>query len=297
MRQKNHISSFTKVLTISFIILITTVLFACSSTSETSEPGEASKPSGEASTEAAQTDATSTDVSKETSTTAATQAPAEEPAVEPDVIEPPRIVESCKDEPYLKYEKQARESIAKGLAATKAEKFGVGFRSVNEHNTWSKVHSELFKQVNAACGALSECAKTHKKDKDTECVEQAKTFDEWQKLAKSFAAKAKTAETTQPPKICSPSPNLDDAARCFHSLADNVDKACDSPECKETSDCWRTVGFLDAAIIQAEQSCGFIHQKLSDCRSYTEATNRRKNKFNQCKDMQGRLNITVLPVL
>lgn len=285
MRQKNHILIFTNLQTISLFILITAGLFACSSTSETGEPGDVS--SGEASKEATQADA-----SKEMSAATAAQ-----PAVEPEATIPPRIVESCKEEPYIKYEQQSRESIAKGLAATKAEKFGVGFRSVNEHNTWSKVHNELFKQVNAACGALSECAKTHTKDKDTECVAQAKTFDEWQKLAKSFAAKAKTAETTQPPKICSPSPNLDDPARCFHGLAANVEKACESNECKETSDCWRTVGFLDAAIIQAEQSCGFIHQKLSDCRGYTEATNRRKNKFNQCNDMQGRLNIIIFPVL
>ena len=293
MRQKNHISIFTNLLVISFFILITAGLFACSSTSETGESGETS--SGEASREATQADASTTVAGTENS--AAAQAPTAEPAVEPEVTVPPRIVESCKEEPYIKYEQQARDSIAKGLAATKAEKFGVGFRSVNEHNNWSKVHNELFKQVNAACGTLSECAKTHKKDKDTECVAQAKTFDEWQKVAKDFAAKAKTAETTQPPKICSLSPNLNDPARCFHSFAANVEKVCESDECKEASDCWRTVGFLDAAIIQAEQSCGFIHQKLSDCRGYTEATNRRKNKFSQCQDMQGRLNITVFPVL
>jgi len=266
-------------------ILITASLFACASTSETGEPGEAS----------ASTEGVAADANKEAS--AVVPSPAAEPAVEPEVTVPPRIVESCKEEPYIKYEQQARDSIAKGLAATKAEKFGVGFRSVKEHNTWSKVHNELFKQVNAACGVLSECAKTHKKDKDTECVEQAKTFDEWQKVAKSFAAKAKTAETTQPPKICSLTPNLNDPARCFHGFAANVEKVCESGDCKAASDCWRTVGFLDAAIIQAEQSCGFIHQKLSDCRGYTEATNRRKNKFNQCQDMQGRLNITIYPVL
>ena len=292
MRHKNHTSIFTKILTVSFFILVTAGLFACASSSETSEPGEASSSEASASVEGAPTDA-----NKDASAVAAALSPASEPVVEPEATVPPRIVESCKDEPYIKYEQQARDSIAKGLAATKAEKFGVGFRSVNEHNTWSKVHNELFKQVNAACGALSECAKAHQKDKDTECVEQAKTFDEWQKIAKSFAAKAKTAETTQPPKICSLTPNLEDPARCFHGFAANIEKACESNECKETSDCWRTVGFLDAAIIQAEQSCGFIHQKLSDCRGYTEATNRRKNKFDQCQDMQGRLNITIFPVL
>jgi hypothetical protein len=168
---------------------------------------------------------------------------------------------------------------------------------VNEHNTWSKVHNELFKRVNDACGVLSECARTHKKDKDTECVAQAKSFDDWQKLARDFAEKAKTTETTQPPKICSLAPNLADAARCFHGLADNIDKACDNETCKETSNCWRSVGFLDAAIIQAEQACGFVHQKLSDCRGFTEATGRRKNKFAQCEELHGRLGVSVFPVL
>ena len=198
MRQKNHISIFTNPLTISFFILITAGLFACSSTSKTGETDAST--SGEASKDVSQAEAGKADPSKETSTVAGAQ-PAVEPVVEPEATVPPRIVESCKDEPYIKYEKQSRDSIAKGLAATKEGKFGVGFRSVNEHNTWSKVHNELFKHVNAACGVLSECAKTHKKDKDTECGAQAKTFDEWQKLAKDFAAKAKTAETSQPPKI------------------------------------------------------------------------------------------------
>ena len=290
MRHKNHISLFTNPLTISIFILITAGLFACSSTSKTGESDDSAN--AEASKEVSQADA-----SKESATVADAQPAAAEPAVEPEATVPPRIVESCKDEPYIKYEKQSRESIAKGLTATKEGKFGVGFRSVNEHNTWSKVHNELFKHVNAACGVLSECAKTHKKDKDTECNAQAKKFDEWQKLAKDFAVKAKTAETTQPPKICSFTPNINDPARCFHGFAINIEKVCANDECMETGNCWKTVGFLDSAIIQAEQSCAFIHQKLSECRGYTEATNRRKEKFKQCEDMQGRLNITVFPVL
>ena len=281
-----------------FILMLSLVagLYACASAPES----ETTTTDADAST-ATSADTTSAE-GQQTTSVESSAAPvaaneAATPAVEPEEVKPPRIVESCKDEPYTKYEQQSRESIKKGLAATKAEQFGVGFRNVEEHNKWSKIHNSLFKHVNDACGVLSNCAKTHKKDKDTECVEQAKAFGEWQKLAKQFAEKAKTVETTQPPKICSETPNLADPARCFHSLADNIDKACDSDACKEASDCWRGVGFLDAAIIQAEQACGFVHQKLSNCRGYTEATSRRKAKFDQCKEMQGRLNIRVLPVL
>lgn len=295
VKYNNQVSLFTRVSNYLLIAIIAASLFACASAPESGDAPEAT----DASTASSEATGESTPASAEPTSDASAAAapPPAEPAAEPEAPVPPRIVESCKEEPYIKYEAQARDSIAKGLAATKEGKFGVGFRNVNEHNTWSKIHNELFKQVNDACGVLSECAKTHKEDKDTECVEQAKTFDEWQKLAKEFADKAKTAETTQPPKICSLTPSLDDAARCFHGLADNIDKACDTEACKETSNCWRSVGFLDAAIIQAEQACGFVHQKLSDCRGYTEATTRRKNKFAQCQDLQGRLVITIFPVL
>ena len=280
-------------------LLITAGLIACASSPEEGS-GEAQAQATEASTASTSTDApaASGDAPAETTASAA-PAPAAPPApaVEPEEVKPPKIVESCKDEPYGKYEKQARESIAKGLENTKAEKFGVGFRNVAEHNKWSKVHNALFKSVNDACGALSDCAKKHKKDKDTECVAQAKTFATWQSLAKDFASKAKSVETTEPPIICSLEPNLADPAKCFHGRAESIAKVCDSDECKETGDCWRSVGFLDAAIIQAEQSCGFVHQKLKDCRGYTEATKRRKDKFAQCKEMQDTLNISIFPVL
>lgn len=297
MKYSNQSSLFTRFIYITLGVFLAASLFACASSPESGDTPASTDTSAASSETASESASATADATATGSPAAAAAAQPVEPAVEPEATVPPRIVESCKDEPYIKYETQARESIAKGLAATKEGKFGVGFRNVNEHNAWSKIHNELFKQVNDACGVLSECAKTHKENKDTECVEQAKTFDEWQKLAKDFAEKAKTAETTQPPKICSLTPNLDDPARCFHGLAENIDKACDSEACKEASDCWRGVGFLDAAIIQAEQACGFVHQKLSDCRGYTEATARRKNKFAQCEDLQGRLVITIFPVL
>ena len=108
---------------------------------------------------------------------------------------------------------------------------------------------------------------------------------------------AKLSETTQPPKICSFEPNLKDAADCFHGLADNIDKVCNTAACKETSDCWRGIGFLDDAINQASSACGFAHIPLAECRGYVTATQRRENKFKRCKAMQEELNITVLPVL
>ena len=286
---------FARILKLALALLLCGSLLACGSTPE-SDSGDAATATasegGESSGSSESTSAT-TDTADAPSEAAAPAAP----PVEPEEVVPPKIVESCKDEPYGKYEEQARSSIKKGLAATKAEKFGVGFRDVAEHNKWSKTHGEIFKSVNEACSALSNCAKKHKKNKDKECVAQAKTFASWQGIAKSFAKKAKSVETTQPPKICSMKPTLSDPADCFHGLAKNIDKVCDSDECKLTSDCWRGVGFLDGAIIQAEQSCGFVHQKLKNCRGYTEATQRRKNKFAQCAEMQESLNITIFPVL
>lgn len=225
-------------------------------------------------------------------------APVAETAPAPVVkTEPVRIVETCKAEPYSKYEQQARASMAKGLAALQEGKYGVGFRNVAEHKTWSNTHNKLFKAVNKACDALSQCAKQHPKDKTKKCATQASQFKQWQDTAKRFAKNVKQSETVQPPKICSFEPNLKDAASCFHGLGDNIDKACNTAECKETSDCWRGIGFLDYAINQASSACGFARTPLAECRGYVTATQRRENKFKRCNAMQEQLNITVLPVL
>lgn len=208
-----------------------------------------------------------------------------------------RIVETCKNEPFSKYEKQARASMAKGLAALQEGKYGVGFRNVAEHKEWSTTHNKLFKSVNSACNALSQCAKKNPKDKSKKCAQQATQFKQWQDTAERFAKNAKLSETVQPPKICSFEPNLKDAASCFHGLGDNIDKTCNTPECKEASDCWRGIGFLDYAINQASSACGFVHTPLAECQGYITATKRRENKFKRCKAMQEGLNITVLPVL
>jgi len=204
---------------------------------------------------------------------------------------------SCKNSPYSKYEEQARISIAKGLSATTAGTYGVGFRHLDEHKKWSKTHKALFTAVNQACSTLSKCVKQHPKDKTTQCADQAKQFDEWQNLAARFAEKAKQSETTQPPKICSFTPDLDDAANCFHSLADNIDNACTTSDCKKTSDCWRSIGFLDGVINQAASACTFVHTPLAECGGYVTATQRRKNKFERCAQMQEGLNMRIIPVL
>jgi hypothetical protein len=223
--------------------------------------------------------------------------PAAEPVAEVAKTETVSIDVSCKSEPYSKYEKQSRDSIAKGLSATTAGTYGVGFRDLKEHKRWSKTHNELFKAVNSACVTLSKCAKKHPKDKTKQCAQQAEQFAQWQGLSKQFTEKAKQSEFTQPPKICSFTANLDDAASCFHALGDNVDKACTGSVCKETSDCWRGIGFLDYAINQAISACRFSRMELSECRGYTTATQRRKTKFERCTQMQKDLNVRVIPVL
>jgi hypothetical protein len=223
--------------------------------------------------------------------------PAADIVVTPAEPEPVRIVESCKSEPYSQYEEQARASMAKGLEATLAKTYGVGFRNVAEHKKWSDTHGKLFKSVNQACDALSLCAKQHPKDKTTQCAQQAAFFKEWQDMAKRFADNAKLSETTQPPTICSFEPSLEDSADCFNTLADNIDKFCNTAACKEASDCWRGIGFLDYAINQASSACGFAQQPLSECHGYVTATQRRKDKFKRCGNLQNGLNITALPPL
>jgi len=233
----------------------------------------------------------------------ATQEPVTSLAETEQVTPPTKEIEqvsidiSCKNSPYSKYEEQARISIAKGLSATSAGTYGVGFRHLDEHKKWSKTHKILFTTVNQTCSTLSKCIKQHPKDKTTQCANQAKQFDEWQNLAARFAEKAKQSETTQPPKICSFIPDLDDAANCFHSLADNIDNACTTGDCKKTSDCWRSIGFLDGVINQAASACTFVHTPLAECGGYLTATQRRKNKFERCAQMQEGLNMRIIPVL
>lgn len=273
------------------LLLLALTLAACESMPKSEAPAE-DKP---AMTETGKAEAATAPTPMEASAAANTTSAANEPAVAG--AKAPTIVESCKDEPYVGYEQQARESMAKGLAATEAGTYGVGFRDRDEHKKWTDTHNQLFDKINTSCQALSDCAKQNPTDKEAKCAGQAKSFAAWQGLAAQFAEKAKLAETTQPPLICSFEPNLSDAAHCFHDLASNVDTICDSAECKELSKCWNDVGYLDTAIAQAERACGFAHESLDKCHGYVEAKGRREKKFEQCKTLQGKLAISVLPAL
>lgn len=214
-----------------------------------------------------------------------------------DIVAAPKIVEECKQEPYVKYEQQSRESIKKGMQATKAERFGVGFRNAGEYKKWSTAHNEVFKSVSEACMVLSDCAKKNAKDKEKQCASQATKYNDWKKLAKRFADKVKAVESTQPPPLCALTPDKNDPSDCFNLLADNINETCQSEQCQEASLCFRGVYFLDDAIRQAEHACGFVGQKLSECRGYVEASGRRQNELSQCLDMYKNLDAEILPVI
>jgi hypothetical protein len=207
------------------------------------------------------------------------------------------IGESCKQQPFVQYEKQAREHIQHGWEATQAQRFGVGFRDGDEYEKWKKVHNTLFTTVSDTCVQLSECVKQNPSDKGEKCTAQAKRFEQWQTLAKQFVDKVKIVESSQPPMLCSITPSADDPSQCYALVADQIDQACQSELCNETASCFRGVGFLDDAINQAKLACGFVHQELSECRGYVEETGRRKAEFQQCLDKYNRLQVEVLPVI
>ena len=215
----------------------------------------------------------------------------------PETVASPRVVESCKKEPYTKYEASARGSIKTGWEATKAERYGVGFRDAAEYKKWSATHNALFKRVTAACASLSKCALASKKDKKKQCVAEATAFRDLQNLAKTFASNAKEVENSQVVNLCSMKPDLEDPARCFDALATNIRVSCKSEECGELAQCWQNIYFMDAALRQAESSCQFARQKLSQCRGYSEQIGRRKEQLARCAKMHEAANIKVLPVL
>jgi hypothetical protein len=283
----------------SFVIMVI-IFTGCASTGE----GETEAANGDAAAGGTETAAVASEAANGASaTTDATVVafvpPDADGASLPDITKPPSIVEECKNEPYVKQEEQARQSIKKGKEATVAEVYGVGFRNAAEHKKWSNMHNQLFAGVSQACAELSKCAKLYKekKQKTKNCASQAKMYDEWKQTVKDFTDKIKTVETTQPPKLCSSPPSLDDQPDCFEKLAARVEKACDSDACKEVSQCWRSIKFLDLAINQAESACKFARQKLSECRGYSTATARRKAKFSQCSDLQQQSGIKIVPVL
>jgi len=215
----------------------------------------------------------------------------------PETVASPRVVESCKKEPYIKYEKASKASIKAGWQATKAEKYGVGFRHAAEYKKWSSTHNTLFKRVSLACETLSKCAKSAKKGKKKKCASQAATFQDLQALAKTFSDNVNEVKMSQVVKLCSMKPSLDDEARCFDALATNIRTMCKTDECGELAQCWQNIYFMDAALRQAESSCSFARQKLTQCRGYSEQIGRRKQQLKRCASMHEAVNLKTLPIL
>jgi len=207
------------------------------------------------------------------------------------------LTEACKKQPYIQYKSQAGEYIKKGWEANQAERFGVGFRDAGEYKKWKETGDQLFTKVDELCAAKSECAKQNKTDTEKKCVSDAERFGQWQDLAKRFVDKVKSVESTQPPMLCSLTPSVDDPSQCYNLLADQIEKTCQTEQCKETSICFRGVYFLDDAINQAKLACSYVGQKLSECRSYVEETGRRKAKFDQCMGKYQQLPLEILPVI
>ena len=210
---------------------------------------------------------------------------------------PIQIVEECKRQPYVQYEKQAREHIQHGWEATQAQRFGVGFRDADEYEKWRATHTALFSKVAETCAQLSQCTKQNPEKKDQQCAALAARFDQWQNLAKRFLDKVKIVESSQPPVLCSLTPSEQDPSQCFNSWADQIRQSCQTQACEDVGNCFRAVYFLDEAINQATLACKFVGQELSNCRGYIEETQRRKAKLDQCLGQYSQLPVEILPVL
>ena len=234
---------------------------------------------------------------KATSVSEATAAQAEKSPAMEEAVSMAELGESCKQQPYVNYEKQAREHIQRGWAATQAQRFGIGFRDSAEYEKWRDTHSQLFTKVSEICEKVSECVKQNPSDKENKCASQMKRFEQWQVSAKRFAEEVKVVERSQPPMLCSLVPSVDDPSQCYTLVADQIDKTCQTPACADAAGCFRGVYFLNDAINQAKLACGFVGQKLSTCRGYIEATARRKAEVEQCVDMYNQLPVEILPVI
>jgi hypothetical protein len=252
-----------------------------------------------------QSDSTTIDQAKSQNTQVASidGASAARVQVQSDASVPPQsdkhspITGDCKQQPYVRYQKQAHNYIKKGWEATQNQRFGVGFRDAEEYKRWSDTSAQLFTTVSKLCDAMNQCAKRSKTDKDKRCAAQVQQFKQWQDLAQQFVAKVKTVERAQPPRLCSLNPSSDDSSQCFDLLADQIDNTCQTEQCQEASACFRGVYILDDAINQARLACSYVGQKLSECRSYVEETARRKAEFQRCLKKYEQLPVEILPVI
>jgi len=210
---------------------------------------------------------------------------------------PIHIVTSCKREPFVKYEKDARAGIDKAWRDTQDGRYGYGFSNRVEYEKWREALNDVFTSVAAACEGLSTCAKRAGGTAKRACAWKARSFSGWQETGKQFLVKVKTMETGMAPSLCAVTPAFSDLSECFSRLAERIDTACDKQRCQEVSQCWRSVAFLDQAIRQAESACGFAGQDLNTCRGYVEATGRREAKFAQCQSAYKSARIGNFPVL
>ena len=275
-------------------ILLLLSVFVLSSCAATQEKESATNTGNEKVEQPAQADVANSEQAKHEETATAESVGKKEADIKEGSL---HVVVSCKDEPYVKYEKASLASMKKGLAATKEKEYGVGFRSIDEYKRWSGIHDKLFAKVNESCAVLKKCVKENPKDKNKKCANDSSVFNEWQDMAKRFTTRVKMVETTELDEICSFEPNLEDAPQCFHTLGDNVDKVCNSAQCKDLGNCWRDVGYLDDAMKQADLACHFVKKALSDCGAYTLAKSRREKKFAACQELQSEVDIVRFPPL
>lgn len=293
------------------LVLYLVSVAACSSTATTSDaasdaPATASAPAGEsgaASSEAAAAPAAASDSGEPTQVAAA--APFEKPpaAAKEDLSQvkeiaaPPPIVESCKKEPFSKWEAQSRAAIKAGWEATKEEKYGIGFKTSEQYKQWSETHNLIFKSISNSCDALSKCAKKHGKNKSKACAKEAGEYRDWQTLVKKFTDDVEAVKVTQLDELCGIPLSLNDSQRCFEAMSKNVSDHCQTEDCGELAQCWQNLAFMKIAFIQAETACRYSHIKLSKCRGYIEQETRRKEQIQMCEFMQKKIGRTFLPVL
>lgn len=208
---------------------------------------------------------------------------------------PPYVMTFCEQKPYVKYKNEIQAALENGWNATQEGKYGAGFRNEKEYKKWDLTQQQLIKNVFSACKLLAMCKSEYRKK--GACGTEEKQFNAWQNTAQAFLEKVKTFESQQPPPLCGIKPNLDDETQCFEKLAQEISSTCQSSSCKELSQCWNSVAIMDEVINQAESSCRFAGQTLSQCRGYISAVNRRKSAFNRCEKQQNNVGLVFQPVL
>lgn len=306
LSRSNNTLSRSSIVAGCFVILLSVLLGACSSSGESKEETAQSTPakssdSSNAAEEPAAPAAARADTQTETvEEKIEKQAKIDEKKTKPqieDVVVAPKIVAECKKERFVKLEHHAHLSMEKGKQATEAEIYGVGFKNADEYKRWGAMHNTVFDGVSKACAQLKECAKKYPKDRGKHCGDLADAYTDWKQTAKEFTKMVKSVETTQPPPLCSSPLAMEDPAKCFVEMADKIDSVCKSDDCKDASQCWRSVNILYGAINQEESACRYMHMKLSECNGYQEALRRRKASYKRCKYSMDKAGLNLAPVL